>query len=101
MSNGNIFVWGANTFGQLGTGDRIDEFCPTMLALPNFKTAKDVSGGLLHSLIADTDGNVWAFGGNATGQCGDGDQQDLVTPVKISVNSVSKVAAGKFFSAIA
>jgi alpha-tubulin suppressor-like RCC1 family protein len=100
LYNGDVFVWGSNTFGQLGLGDKIDRYNPTLLRLANQARIAHASGGLLHSLVVDENGNVWGFGGNSSGQCGDGDRQDLESPVQTSV-SATYVAAGKFFSACA
>ena len=41
----------------------------------------------LHVLALKTDGSVWAWGYNNSGQLGDGTTKDRLSPVEISVPS--------------
>ena len=50
-----------------------------------------ISCGGLHSLSLKSDGTVWAWGHNGSGQLGDGTETDRSTPVQVS--SLSGVIA--------
>jgi alpha-tubulin suppressor-like RCC1 family protein len=48
-----------------------------------------------HSLAVKGDGTVWAWGGNASGQVGDGSRNDRRIPVQLPpLSQVTIVAAG-------
>jgi len=75
------------------------------LALPASAANADcrmtaIAGGMSHSLALKTDGTVWAWGDNASGQLGLGaDTAQQGTPKKIpDLTSVTAVAAGYDFS---
>src|SRR5262245_8840376 len=43
-----------------------------------------VEGGAHHTLVLRSNGAVWAFGGNAYGQLGDGTTTNRLTPVQVA-----------------
>jgi alpha-tubulin suppressor-like RCC1 family protein len=48
-----------------------------------------------HSLTLKDDGTVWAWGGNISGQLGDGTNANSTAPVQVSeVGGVKAIAAG-------
>jgi len=91
-SNGTIYSWGANNFGQLGNSTEIDSLKPTPVE-DKFgdEDIISVAAGAFHSIALSDDGNLWAWGWNMYGQLGDGSQKNRNTPKKI--NSISKVKA--------
>ncbi|AZA77199.1 T9SS C-terminal target domain-containing protein [Chryseobacterium sp. G0186] len=61
---------------------------------------KSVRNGDFHSIGLKTDGTLWAWGRNDTGQLGDGTTNSKDTPVQIGTsNNWSKIIAGDSFSA--
>jgi alpha-tubulin suppressor-like RCC1 family protein len=52
----NACVWGCNSYGQLGFGDRLDRLTPTVL--PNF-IFKEIVAGERHTVALDFDDDVW------------------------------------------
>ena len=75
-THSEVWAWGMNFHSQLGPGTKDDFFG---LPLPVFKSKygeakvyKAVAGGADRSLALDSDGLVWAWGGNLWGQLGDG-----------------------------
>jgi len=57
-TDGTVWAWGRNSYGQLGNGDWLDQYTPVQVAgLDNVAT---VSAGLYHSLAVRSDGTVRA-----------------------------------------
>ena len=68
---GNLYSWGLNSAGQLGTGDTsaitgttVVSPYPSSLTQPFAKAA----AGTGHSMVLDTNGGLWLWGNNARGQ---------------------------------
>lgn len=62
---------GWNRFGQLGLGDQADRCRPTLIPGSWFGGfAAEVAAGYWHSLVLDSTGVVYGFGGNDRGQLG-------------------------------
>lgn len=82
--DGTVWAWGQNRFGQLGDGTTLDRSKPVRLAQPADKKWKTICAGPDHNLALATDGTLWAWGSNNSGQLGDGTQTDRHTPVAVS-----------------
>jgi len=97
-----VWTFGDNTFGQLGVGDPFaTEVWNSDIPQPiPGITAVDVSAGGYHTLILDTEGNVWAFGNNDHGQLGLGDTIIRYIPVKVPNLKAIKISAGYDFSLV-
>ena len=70
--DGSAFAWGAGASGQLGTGDT-----PASIAAPGLigsllPPTSDIVAGREHALAVRSDGSVYAWGANASGQLGIG-----------------------------
>ena len=62
-------------------------------------TSGAVAGGATHSLVLKTDGTVWSFGANASGQLGDGTTTPRTTPVQVAgLTGAIAIAAGSAHS---
>lgn len=101
--DGTLLAWGENGEGQLGNGTFIS---PQTNIAPVFQTStsssipssdSSISAGVAHSLAVDSDGTVWAWGNNETGQLGL-DSTEIprqATPVKVAgLSDVISVSAG-------
>src|SRR5206468_1761471 len=69
-SDGSVWAWGNNGFGQLGDGSTAERDAPVHVS--GLSGAVAVSAGESHSLAVRNDGTVWAWGANRFGQLGDG-----------------------------
>ena len=78
-SDGYVYAWGGNSYGQLGNNTsgsysavpmRVRDPASPTDASKGLK-AIQVSAGYYHSLAVDKDGNIWAWGLNKNGQLGD------------------------------
>jgi len=99
-SNGTIASWGYNTEGQRGDGT-ISPASDTIgtVTLPTGRTARQIAGGGSHALVLLDNGDVYAWGGNESGQLGLGDLLFRASPVKVSLpGPAAAVAAGRFHS---
>jgi alpha-tubulin suppressor-like RCC1 family protein len=74
-SQGRLFTWGNNKYGQLGLGDYLSRRYPTEVTgfidpqgVP-YKIS-DVQCGLYHCVVLTEIGTVWSFGSNSRGQLG-------------------------------
>ena len=72
-SDGNLYSWGNNSSGQLGTGstDYSPHSTPSKGSMPTDGTKfTQISAGNYHSLAMGTDGNLYSWGSNGTGALG-------------------------------
>ncbi|KAL0226674.1 hypothetical protein P9112_013998 [Eukaryota sp. TZLM1-RC] len=63
-----LFTWGLNDYGQLGTGDYTAHSSPTVLTIPGLVLS--IVGGSSHSLALLDSGFLYAWGDNTFGQNG-------------------------------
>jgi alpha-tubulin suppressor-like RCC1 family protein len=95
-ANGSLWAWGDNEFGQLGDGGMDDGSNVPMHVLGMSNSVVDVASGYNHSVAVKTDGTVWTWGYNASGQLGIGNTDNTNIPVQVEglpTNAVA-VAAG-------
>ena len=70
-SDGNIYAWGANKYGQLGDGTKTDRLTPVQIPKPTgVNRFIQVSAGKAFSVALDGQGHIWAWGLNSSGQLG-------------------------------
>jgi alpha-tubulin suppressor-like RCC1 family protein len=67
-SDGELFTWGNNDYGQLGHGDKVDRAEPTQVDSTN--TWVEVAAGSNHSLAIDVNGYLYSWGFNRHGELG-------------------------------
>jgi alpha-tubulin suppressor-like RCC1 family protein len=93
-ASGTVAAWGYNAQGQLGDGSSNNNR-PTPITVSGLDHVVAVAAGLDHSLALKSDGTVWAWGDNATGQLGDGTNTRRTTPVQVSgLTGVVSIDAG-------
>ncbi len=75
-STGQVYTWGLDQSGQLGTGATGNPdsplLTPSLASLPAGVVATTVSVGYNFDLITDTAGTVYAWGENDAGELGIG-----------------------------
>ncbi|KAB7503617.1 E3 ubiquitin-protein ligase MYCBP2 [Armadillidium nasatum] len=74
-SNGDVYTWGSNNYGQLGTGDLIAYGCPKLVRLPPTLRITQVAAGSNHSVLLTSNGQIFTFGSYQKGQLGRGAPQ--------------------------
>ena len=82
-TDGTLWSWGRNSYGQLGLNDITIRSSPVPVT-GGGTDWKQVSGGSNHTAAIKTDGTLWTWGRNANGQLGDNTIVDKSTPVQVS-----------------
>ncbi len=86
-SDGTVWTWGSNEFGQLGgsagsmCGGVPCSLTPVQVSGLSGVTA--IAAGRYHSLALKGDGSVWAWGRNTNGQLGNNSTTNSPTPVQV------------------
>ena len=73
--NGTLFAWGSNYWGQLGDGTTTQRSTPVQVLIPGGGGLFDndwvaIDAGGFHSLALKSNGTLWAWGENLSGQLG-------------------------------
>ncbi|VVB05779.1 unnamed protein product [Arabis nemorensis] len=86
-SDGDVYSFGGNQFGQLGTGCDQAETLPKLLEAPNLENAnvKIISCGARHTAVIADEGKVFCWGWNKYGQLGLGDVIDRNAPSEVRI----------------
>jgi alpha-tubulin suppressor-like RCC1 family protein len=102
-SNGSVSAWGYNADGQRGDGTNgTASDTPATVTLPAGVTARSVAAGGNHALLLGSNGEVYAWGRNASGQLGLGDQASRTVPSRVVLPAAAvSIAAGREFSVAA
>jgi len=90
-SDGNVFAWGIGTNGRLGNGTNTNSNVPVAVNVSGALAGRDIvqiSVSNSHSLALDSDGNVFAWGGNESGQLGNGTNANSSVPVAVDMSGV-------------
>ena len=66
-TDGTLWIWGANNYGELGVNDVVYRSSPTQVPGTNWHT---VSFGYNNTFASKTDGTLWVWGSNVNGQLG-------------------------------
>jgi alpha-tubulin suppressor-like RCC1 family protein len=103
-SNGSLWTWGENAFGQLGDGLTVTRPTPTQVGT-DVQVGTDsawvaIEGGSNHAIAMKADGTVWTWGRGANGQLGHGNSSDTPNPTQVStILDATAVSAGTTSSA--
>ena len=78
-NDGILWTWGENSLGQLGDGSTTNRFSPGTVA-GGGTNWKAFSCGYYSAAAIKTDGSLWTWGANNTGQLGDGSTTNRFSP---------------------
>jgi len=86
-SDGTVWAWGWNHFGQLGDGTDINRTIPVQVVSPDgdghLLDIIEIAGGSDHTIALKSDSTVLTWGSNEYGQLGDGSTSDSYSPVQV------------------
>jgi alpha-tubulin suppressor-like RCC1 family protein len=103
-SDGTVWAWGNNSDGQLGDGTTDASTVPVQVS--GLSQVTGIAAGIDSALAIRTQGittvkTVWAWGGNNSGQLGDGTLGDHLTPERVAgiqAPSVTGISVGQRFA---
>ena len=99
-SDGTVWTWGQNLYGQLGNGTTTDS--PVPVQVSGLSNVIDVTCGAFECHIIKADETAWAWGRNTYGNLGDGTVANSSTPVQsVGLTNIVRVAAGTNFALFA
>ncbi len=94
VASGKVWCWGANSSGQLGTGDTNDSYAP--LQAGSLTDAVQVAASVDSACaVSGTSGKVYCWGGNNSGELGNG-----TTTSNLTISQVSFIS-GPLLGAVA
>ena len=85
-TDGTLWAWGYNGKGQLGDNTLSNKSSPVQTAASG-NSWKKISAGLFHTIALKTDGAIWSWGYNASGQLGDNTTTNRVSPGQLYGNN--------------
>ncbi|XP_069614402.1 RCC1 and BTB domain-containing protein 2 isoform X2 [Ranitomeya imitator] len=94
-SDGEIYSWGHNAYCQLGNGSANQALIPCQVStnLINKKVVS-VACGSHHSMVSTSDGEVYAWGYNNSGQVGSGSTANQQIPRRVTSCLQNKIVVG-------
>jgi hypothetical protein len=108
-TNGTVYCWGANDIGQLGDNTTTERHTPVQVkgvgGVDYLTNVSQISLGYGHACALKTNGTVYCWGYNSSGQLGDNTTTNRYTPVQVKgvggvdyLTNVSQISTGDYFS---
>lgn len=97
--NGDVWCWGYNNFGHLGTNSTASVRTPRKVSGVN-KTFCKIATGEAVSHAIDKNGMIWSWGYNMWGKLGDGTTNNRSTPTAVggTTRTFCDISGGQFYS---
>ena len=92
-SDGTVWTWGDNQYGQLGDGTLTDRTTPVQVQ--GLTDVIAVAAGRTMTMALKSDGTVWTWGVNSSGELGDGSNVNRALPGQVvGLTDIVAIAAG-------
>jgi alpha-tubulin suppressor-like RCC1 family protein len=96
-SNGSLWAWGSNNWGELGLDNTTLKSSPVQVGSDT--DWADVRCGAYHTMAIKNDGTLWVWGKNDHGQLGLDNMDHKSSPVQVGSNTDwGNVACGDGYS---
>ena len=100
-SLGQVWCWGAGSFGRCGHGEESDFLTPTIVTAMIGKSCSALALGVCHSLALTIRGRIWSWGGFL--YTGHGENDDIesareLDDEELKDHFIVEIAAGRFHS---
>jgi len=96
-TDGTVWTWGQNSYGQLGIGNITKYSSPKQVG--SLTTWLSIAAGYYSCYSIKTDGTLWSWGTNGNGQLGLNNVTDYSSPKQVgSLTSWSKINAGGYWA---
>ena len=100
-TDGSLWSWGEGNVGQIGNGlDGSENEISSPVQIGNLSW-KEVSAGVVNSAAIRSDGTLWAWGENFSGQLGQNDEFDRSSPVQVGSDSNWKQISNRILHTLA
>jgi alpha-tubulin suppressor-like RCC1 family protein len=102
-SDGSVYTWGKNSYGQLGNNLTTDSYVPVAVdtsGVLSGKTATKIASGSCHVVVLTSDSTAYAWGWNKYGQLGDKSTTDSSVPVAVDTSKGFLFGIGKTITAV-
>ena len=96
-TDGTVWCWGANKYGQLGNGTKIPSALPVQAKISNVVS---VDAGSAHSCAIRNTQSVWCWGRNNYHQAGQATTNSRLSPTYVPVVRGTQVSTGSSFTCI-
>lgn len=102
-SNGQLYSWGNNDYGQLGDGSYDNRATPVEVSISGVVFTQ-IAVASTHALALAADGSIYSWGKNNSGQLGDGSNVDKLVPILADTSGIAgskvfvSIAAGSWYS---
>ncbi|MDO8535848.1 MAG: RCC1 repeat-containing protein [Candidatus Omnitrophota bacterium] len=92
-SDGSVWSWGDNAYGELGDDTTIASYEP--IQVQNIDNVVAIGAGGNQSVVLKNDGTVWMWGDNKYGQLGDGTLVERHLPAPVSgLSNITDIGPG-------
>ncbi len=92
-TDGTLWTWGDNLYGQLGTNNTVSRSSPVQVGI--LTNWSQVSMSAAHLIFIKTNGTLWTSGYNPSGQLGLNDRVYRSSPVQVGVaTNWSQISGG-------
>lgn len=92
-TDGTLWAWGRNNYGQLGIGNTTNTAVKTQVGTDT--NWQSIEGGQFHTVAIKADGTLWTWGFNASGQLGLNNTTNKSIPTQVTSGNIwTSVAAG-------
>jgi alpha-tubulin suppressor-like RCC1 family protein len=102
-SDGTVWTWGMNASGMLGIGEPDSSFrAASPIQVTALSDAVEINGCNQNRYTRKSDGTVWAWGPNNSGQIGNGTLYGFVrAPVQVSITDARGLGCGEAYNGYA